>query len=117
MTKAKVKLPYRWPGLRNSAPRMTTCSACRASVMVGYHRGWPIPFDTYPLSPYGEAEALIMGHMTYHSVGTFLYRRTVADINTTPAPQYGTIYRTHVCHAAPPTYLQPPVEDSDVCPF
>lgn len=111
---ATQRLPYRWPGLRSSAPGAPVlCRSCRLLTIVGYHDGWAISLDVPALDARGEAEAWILALPTYHAVPPYLYRRTVASIEELWNPTFGAIYRTHKCGMPQPTYVRPPVVRSD----
>lgn len=113
----RSKLPYKWPGLRNSSPNPSRCRSCKSVILVGYYEGWAIYLDALDLDPRGEAEAWILGLPTYHAVPPHLYKRSVMTINDDWRPKQGFIFRTHRCGQVPSTYLRVRPVVSDQCDF
>ena len=105
------------------------CRQCRADVLRGLDDMWaagPIEVDPTPLSPLGEALALLAGRRTIaceHWHGLRFTRRSHWQITSRPAGTFrGDVYASHLCGAPAlpsiPSTFTPPAISTDVeCPF
>jgi hypothetical protein len=93
---------------RGRGCRATKCIVCKTDVLAGFDEdvmAMPAIADPTPLSPLGEALALIEGRCSYeldrHGAGLALWLRTHWRIEAAPASDQVIVLTDHRCGAPP----------------
>lgn len=102
---------------RGRGAKPARCIVCRADVLAGMNEdtsAFATITDPIPLSPLGEALALLDGRRTYrlarHNQGLALWVRTHWDIQGHPASDENITLTDHKCGAPPlPTITIKPI--------
>lgn len=97
--KDRIGVPTRGRGCK-----ATKCLVCQQSILAGLDEdqmAMPALVDPIPLSPLGEALALMDGRHTYklarHKQGLALWRRTHFNIRAHPASEETIVVADHKC--------------------
>ena len=116
------------PGRRNTSSRR--CRTCKAVTLTGLDEdrcAFQAVVDPTPLTPMGEALALLGGRRTYElrtsTTGLALWLRSKRHISAHKASDKCLVVADHECNSAPLPRVKVPalskleVSDSDIPPF
>jgi hypothetical protein len=80
-----------------TTPQRGYCTGCRRQILTARYDAQIRHFDPQPLSQLGECQALLLGLKTWWVFDSFIYKRNVEAINSSPTGRGGVIYRDHHC--------------------